>query len=75
MTKGEFQSKWLRGSMTPEMRDERLRDLTSLLEDEQKAAKLDAFTIALRLHEKNPEAFREIMKSLIEAKPPKSEMI
>lgn len=72
MTKGEFQSKWFRGSMPVDQRDERLRDLTSLLEDEQKAAKLDAFTIALRLHEKNPEAFREILTSLIEAKPPKN---
>lgn len=71
MTKEEFIRKHVTQARDGE--DAELRDLTALLEGERKAAKIEGFEIARRLYDRNPAAFREILTTLIEAKPPRED--
>jgi hypothetical protein len=71
MTKVEFIRKWCKGAVGwKDIVDERLRDITAVVDEERKQAKIEAFQVALRLYEKNPAAFPEVIRSLIRAKPP-----
>lgn len=70
MTKEEYIRKHVTQARDGE--DAELRDLTALIDEERKQAKIDGFRIAAKLYEKSGNAFPEIIKSLIEAKPPAS---
>lgn len=69
MTKSEFYAKYLNFGAN-ESRDARMADLVALIDAERKAAKQDAFGIALRLHASNPNSFREVLESLMFVRPP-----
>lgn len=69
MTKSEFYAKYLNFGAN-ESRDARMADLVALIDSERKAAKQDAFGIALRLHASNPNSFAEVLGSLISGQPP-----